>query len=627
MFHDNSKGRKTRRSKVSFSSVRFLLHQWKKELRDTSSEQVAFPAVSCVNITWMSVECSQMPTGLGFFSVLPVVKLSVSFIYWSDDQNRVSLTFPYDFSCFEQFSSWRKSWKGKQVLQSSEQESYFSSVNIEKQLLSLLSFFFSPLSLRCLSNRTNTSTSKSKDLSDQIFNLFTLKNVLRADNSSSLSTGCSSNERSGDSLHDNLSESTSDHCSTCHSSSCSTSYHWVRRNSTAENRIPSLPSPVAIASSCSSSEKISVDRFRSRCSSRTCSTRIAWSIDWNCGLLSSSSSTSLSNHLQTALRSDSNGSFSLSISSTKCFASKVNLIDVFSSISLFDLSLRPPSLPREPWRSTNQNDYPWRDAHLPAYRQATLERNQPAQKRVWKAPVDQHVFYSDVPSYSPNDCIHIVPHGGTTKLETPYLKVIDAPVTYLHWHSYLVENWSMEENEKSEKKKKKRNMRLLSEKVNETKSDKSEEKQLYNDDEKDEGEKKRLLLRKRRKRRSWRSDGRKRKSRKGMSSKDWAEFRKWSAETVDVDERIPHWRNGVENCWKSMLKDFDGRDADSMNRSDDALRRTSVDGNEALNSTKLLIWSLSLWLIIHLERKFFLFSLFDEDQSNIWHRPTNWHWH
>ncbi|CAF1551956.1 unnamed protein product, partial [Adineta steineri] len=44
------------------------------------------------------------------------------------------------------------------------------------------------------------------------------------------------------------------------------------------------------------------------------------------------------------------------------------------------------TLPREPWRSTNQNDYPWRDAHLPAYREATLARAQSAvnSSRTWK---------------------------------------------------------------------------------------------------------------------------------------------------------------------------------------------------------------------------------------------------
>lgn len=149
-------------------------------------------------------------------------------------------------------------------------------------------------------------------------------------------------------------------------------------------------------------------------------------------------------------------------------------------LSLF----RTPSLPREPWRSTNQNDYPWRDAHLPAYREATLARSQtpPNQSRGWKEPVDStyypsgddttsrsyhyvstpyygkkqsssydHSFYSDIPSdstsscsmkpvdstryhklYSSNDnALHIVPKDGST-LDPPYLKILNAPVTYLH---------------------------------------------------------------------------------------------------------------------------------------------------------------------------------------------------
>lgn len=36
----------------------------------------------------------------------------------------------------------------------------------------------------------------------------------------------------------------------------------------------------------------------------------------------------------------------------------------------------PPPAPRQPWRSTNQNEYPWRDSHLPGYRQAALSRSQ-----------------------------------------------------------------------------------------------------------------------------------------------------------------------------------------------------------------------------------------------------------
>jgi len=46
---------------------------------------------------------------------------------------------------------------------------------------------------------------------------------------------------------------------------------------------------------------------------------------------------------------------------------------------------RSTSATREPWRSTNQNDYAWRDAHLPAYRQATLARSQTPvnESRTW----------------------------------------------------------------------------------------------------------------------------------------------------------------------------------------------------------------------------------------------------
>ncbi|CAF1076812.1 unnamed protein product [Adineta steineri] len=47
---------------------------------------------------------------------------------------------------------------------------------------------------------------------------------------------------------------------------------------------------------------------------------------------------------------------------------------------------RSASGTREPWRSSNQNDYQWRDSHLPAYREATLARAEtPAnESRTWK---------------------------------------------------------------------------------------------------------------------------------------------------------------------------------------------------------------------------------------------------
>lgn len=47
---------------------------------------------------------------------------------------------------------------------------------------------------------------------------------------------------------------------------------------------------------------------------------------------------------------------------------------------------RSSSGPRDPWRTSNQNNYPWRDAHLPAYREATLTRSQTPtdQTHTWK---------------------------------------------------------------------------------------------------------------------------------------------------------------------------------------------------------------------------------------------------
>ncbi|CAF1119773.1 unnamed protein product [Rotaria sp. Silwood1] len=175
-------------------------------------------------------------------------------------------------------------------------------------------------------------------------------------------------------------------------------------------------------------------------------------------------------------------------------------------------SHRGSSLPREPWRSTNQNDYPWRDAHLPAYRQATLNRSQTPDNEYhqWNETAHQrshlntqnqtshckdnyiyrpkseietrkyyiqttgknpdcevhqalhhnttsccdkqktnteHSFYSDIPtttlkqmnlsSYnnvcrSDDSCLHIVPKHGSSTLDPPYLKILNAPVTYLH---------------------------------------------------------------------------------------------------------------------------------------------------------------------------------------------------
>lgn len=186
---------------------------------------------------------------------------------------------------------------------------------------------------------------------------------------------------------------------------------------------------------------------------------------------------------------------------------------------------------RDPWRPSNQNDYPWRDSHLPAYREATLARSQtPANdRRIWKETAhershentkystsycskkdyvyrpksevetrkwytqstgkdpDREVYqalrggtttyaYSDPPKPSYNKyqsnsyeytsntvipksktnttvkthalrkidstqhhnlyacsepCLHIVPKTGQTA-DPPYLKILNAPVTYLH---------------------------------------------------------------------------------------------------------------------------------------------------------------------------------------------------
>lgn len=182
-------------------------------------------------------------------------------------------------------------------------------------------------------------------------------------------------------------------------------------------------------------------------------------------------------------------------------------------------------MPREPWRSSNQNEYPWRDSHLPAYREATIARSQTdldgtrtwdetahqrshqntqhsrsyynkkeyvyrppseVEARKWytqttgknadhevhqslygrsttcqtrpstttyytrcQSPTISHAFYSDIPStkthylhkvdstpyhnlYGCNEpCLHVVPKHSST-LNPPYLKVLDAPVTYIH---------------------------------------------------------------------------------------------------------------------------------------------------------------------------------------------------
>ncbi|CAF0867342.1 unnamed protein product [Rotaria sordida] len=189
---------------------------------------------------------------------------------------------------------------------------------------------------------------------------------------------------------------------------------------------------------------------------------------------------------------------------------------------------RSASATRQPWRSSNQNDYTWRDAHLPAYREATLARSQTPvdESRTWKETAHErshqntqnsttyhskkdfiyrpksesetrkwyvqstgkdpdrevhqalrggttsykyngsspsyydkhqsktydHSFYSDVPTtttskthtlkkidstqhhnlYACNEpCLHVVPKHGSTS-DPPYMKILNAPVTYLH---------------------------------------------------------------------------------------------------------------------------------------------------------------------------------------------------
>ena len=71
-----------------------------------------------------------------------------------------------------------------------------------------------------------------------------------------------------------------------------------------------------------------------------------------------------------------------------------------------------------------------------------MARSQPTSRRTWKEPdipiarpVSAHPFYSDVgtrPLYqSTGDCLHVVP-SYCSSVEPPYLKIINAPVTYLH---------------------------------------------------------------------------------------------------------------------------------------------------------------------------------------------------
>jgi hypothetical protein len=71
------------------------------------------------------------------------------------------------------------------------------------------------------------------------------------------------------------------------------------------------------------------------------------------------------------------------------WSSKVRTCLVFNFETILCLVFNSASLPRPPWRSSNQNDYLWRDAHLPAYREATVARSQTPtdQTRVWQEPI------------------------------------------------------------------------------------------------------------------------------------------------------------------------------------------------------------------------------------------------
>ena len=154
---------------------------------------------------------------------------------------------------------------------------------------------------------------------------------------------------------------------------------------------------------------------------------------------------------------------------------------------------------RERWRSTNQNDYPWRDTHLPAYREAASTRPETAHERSHrnnrtkasdyyskkdfvyqpKSEVEARKWYKQTTGKDPdrevyqalhgekktndhrshsteashptqvhrltkidstqhhdlytsnNSTIHVVPKQGGN-LDSPYVRILNAPVTYLH---------------------------------------------------------------------------------------------------------------------------------------------------------------------------------------------------
>ena len=172
---------------------------------------------------------------------------------------------------------------------------------------------------------------------------------------------------------------------------------------------------------------------------------------------------------------------------------------------------RTPPAPREPWRSSNQSDYPWRDAHLPAYRDVARSQTALGHTRTWnesaharshrntdksnsyynrkdyvyrpKSEAEARKWYTQTTGKDPDREVYQALRGGTTtyeykgpsvpyydthqgttkthtlkqvdstqhnniyasndsslhivpkqssSLDPPYMKIINAPVTYLH---------------------------------------------------------------------------------------------------------------------------------------------------------------------------------------------------
>ncbi|CAF2605300.1 unnamed protein product [Rotaria sp. Silwood2] len=83
-------------------------------------------------------------------------------------------------------------------------------------------------------------------------------------------------------------------------------------------------------------------------------------------------------------------------------------------------SHRASSLPREPWRTTNQNDYPWRDAHLPAYRQESLSRSQtPANENYqWNETAHQRSHLNTQNQSSSSPCKNNYIYRPKSEIET-----------------------------------------------------------------------------------------------------------------------------------------------------------------------------------------------------------------